>query len=63
MFGKVADVIAHDRISCDIGHPFVMAGYNGDLPPGSREIFAGNKGLQSLSFAVCRGTSRHQFIK
>lgn len=44
-------------------HPFVMAGYNGDLPPDSREIFAGNKGLQSLSFAACRGTSRHQFIK
>ncbi len=44
-------------------HPFVLAGYADELPPGSYELFAEDEVMQSLSFTAYRRTATHLLIK
>jgi hypothetical protein len=44
-------------------HPFVVAGYTDELPPGSYELFAEDEVMQSLSFMAYRRTATHLLIK
>ncbi|WP_227272616.1 hypothetical protein [Roseobacter weihaiensis] len=44
-------------------HPFLVAGYTDELPPGSYELFAEDEVMQSLSFMAYRRTATHLLIR
>ena len=44
-------------------HPFVVAGYTDELPPGNYEIFAEDEVLQSGTFMAYRRTATHLLIR
>ena len=44
-------------------HPFALAGYTDELPPGSYEVLAEDDVVQSLSFTAYHRTATHLLIK
>jgi hypothetical protein len=44
-------------------HPFGVAGYTDELPPGGYELFAEDEVMQSLSFMAYRRTATHLLIR
>jgi hypothetical protein len=44
-------------------HPFVVAGYTDELPPGSYKLFAEDDVMQSHSFVAYRRTATHLLIR
>ncbi len=44
-------------------HPFALAGYTDELPPGSYEVLAEDEVVRSLSFTACSRTETHLLIK
>jgi hypothetical protein len=58
MFGKVADVIAHDHVNRAIS----SSGYADELPAGDYEVLADDDVMLSRSFAAYRRTTTFQLI-